>query len=126
MEQMTTTKKASLITTTTMALMFMLSVAQSVPSVNAVDTGDTSMEGDISPEQLQGILDSIGIDINLDTLPLSNPQGELDTTGQMFSQPPVSDDGKANEEQASEEEQIESIDSNDEGDDNEYEQDQNE
>lgn len=110
-----------------MALMFTLSVAQSVPSVNAVDTGDMSMEGDISPEQLQGILDSIGIDLKLDTLPLSNPQGELDTTGQMFSQqPPVSDDGKANEEQASEEEQNESIDSNDEGDDNEYEQDQNE
>ena len=115
--------------------MFVLFIAQaSIPSANAVIPSDVS-QNNKSPEQLQSMLDSLGIEIPLGSLPLSNPQGSPDIGGQMLSQQPSesddgdateemlsqqaseSDDGDATEEQVSEEEQ--SMETNDEGDDSE-------
>jgi hypothetical protein len=110
--------KISCLVTNAIGLMFVLLIAQaSIPSANAVIPSDV-LQNNKSPEQLQSMLDSLGIEIPLGSLPLSNPQGSPDIGGQMLSQQPSeSDDGDATEEQASEEEQ--SMETNDEGDDSE-------
>lgn len=107
--------------------MFGLLIAQtSIPSANA-STNDVSMQNNMSPEQLQKILDSVGIDVQLDSLPTSNPQGGLATGGQMMpQQPSENDDGGSTEEKVSEEEQNKSVDTQDESEESENEQDQDE
>jgi hypothetical protein len=114
--------KISCLVTSAIGLMFVLLIAQaSIPFANAVIPSDAS-QNNMSPEQLQNMLDSLGISIPLGSVPLSNPQGGPDTGGQMLSQQPSeSDDGDATEEQVSEEEQYntESMDTNDEDDDSE-------
>lgn len=127
MNYMIKTKITPLVTISAIGLMFGLLITQtSVPPANA-STNDVSMQNNMSPEQLQGILDSVGIDLNLDSLPLSTPQGDLDTGGQMLSQQPSeSDDVGGTEEQVSEEEQSKSVDTQDEREESEHEQDQDE
>jgi hypothetical protein len=127
MNYMIKTKIAHLVTISAIGLMFGLLIAQtSVPSANA-STNDVSMQNNMSPDQLQKILDSVGIDVQLDSLPMSNPQGDLATGGQMIpQQPSESDDGGSTEEQVSEEEQSKSVDTQDESEESEDEQDQDE
>jgi hypothetical protein len=127
MNYMIKTKIAPLVAISSIGLMFGLLIAQtSVPSANA-STNDASMQNNMSPEQLQTILDSVGIDVQLDSLPMSNPQGDLDTGGQMLSQQPSeSDDGGSTEEQVSGQEQSKNVNTQDESEESENEQDPDE
>jgi hypothetical protein len=120
---MTKTKRSYLITSA-MGLMFVLLVAQaSVTSANAVLPSDLSKDK-MSPEQIQNLLASVGINLPLGSLPVSGTEGGPDIGGEMLSQQPseIDDDATegANEEEANEEEQSSSMETDDEDDDSEY------
>ncbi len=112
-----------LATTSTIVLVFSLLIGQTaVPYVDAAYPRDISAQDSISQEELQNILDSIGIDLQgLPVSNLGNDEGGFDSADQVFSQK-LQPKQNPTEEQSSGEDIVDEEDQ-DEGDQDEEDQD---